>query len=279
LIDNVKYCGDIFLKFRIQILILLSLAFFGCSTTLDTAYGPVHIPPPKSPPYKTGSYPSAHQKNRATQKPYSVKGVRYTPLASASGFVQTGIASWYGRKFHGRKTSNGETYNMYAMTAAHKTLPLGTWVSVHNLENNRKIVVRINDRGPFVYGRIIDLSYKGAKKIGIAGKGTARVRITALGRATSFSRKTKAPIAFTPIDYWKGNFTVQVGAFQVKTNAQKYRYKLSKAYQNAHIVMFTDDRGIFYRVRIGRFSNLKDAIRFSEKIMAQGFGSAFAVAE
>jgi rare lipoprotein A len=256
------------LKFRIQVLILLTLTFFGCSATLDTAYDPIHRPPS-----------STGRKTSATQKSYKIKGVRYTPIANAKGFVQTGIASWYGRKFHGRKTSNGEIYNMYSMTAAHKTLPMNTWVSVHNLKNNRKIVVRINDRGPFVYGRIIDLSYAGAKRIGITGSGTTKVRVTALGRATAYSKKTKDPIAFKPVDYWKGNFTVQVGAFQIKTNARKYRYKLSKTYQNAHVVIFTDDRGTFYRVRIGRFTNLKDAVRFSEKIIAQGFGRAFAVAE
>ena len=265
------------MKFKTQILILFLLTLFGCSTTFDTTYKKTHTPPPKSPADKTGPYSSTT--GRATQKPYKIKGVRYTPLASATGFVQTGIASWYGRKFHGRKTANGETYNMYAMTAAHKTLPIGTWVNVHNLDTNREIVVRINDRGPFVYGRIIDLSYTGAKRIGILGPGTGRVRVTALGRATSYSKKTKNPIAFKAVDYWKGNFTVQVGAFQVKANAEKYRYKLSKSYQNAHIVIFTDDRGTFYRVRINRFSNLKDAIRFSEKIITQGFGSAFAVAE
>jgi len=261
--------------FKTQIMILFSLALFGCASTLDTPYKKAHIPPSKS------SIPSSStgQKSSATQRPYKIKGVQYTPIASASGFVQTGISSWYGRKFHGRKTSNGETYNMYAMTAAHKTLPMNTWVSVQNLKNNRKIVVRINDRGPFVSGRIIDLSYTGAKRLEIVGSGTAKVRVTALGRATSYSKKTKDPIAFKPVDYWKGNFTVQVGAFQVKDNAEKYRYKLSTTYQNAHIVTFTDDRGTFYRVRIGRFTNLKDAIRFSGKIIAQGFDSAFAVAE
>ncbi|WP_457553636.1 septal ring lytic transglycosylase RlpA family protein [Desulfobacula sp.] len=259
------------MKFRTQILVLILLTSFGCST----AYNPGHIPPPESSPYKTGPSSQRH----ATQKPYKIKGVRYTPIASATGFVQKGIASWYGKKFHGRKTSNGETYNMYAMTAAHKTLPMNTWVEVDNLKNNRKIVVRINDRGPFVSGRIIDLSYKGATRLGIIGSGTGKVKVTALGRATSFSQKTKNPIAFKPVDYWKGNFTVQVGAFKVKANAQKYQNKLSKRYQNAHLVAFTDDRGIFYRVRIGRFTNLKDAIRFSKKIITQGVGTAFAVAE
>ena len=168
---------------------------------------------------------------------------------------------------------------MYAMTAAHKTLPMNTWVSVDNLNTNQKIVVRINDRGPFVTGRIIDLSYTGASRIGIIGPGTGNVRVTALGMATSYSRETHDPIAFKPVDYWTGNFTIQVGAFQVKKNAEQYRNKLSKAYPNAHIMPFTDDRGSFYRVRIGQFTNLKDAIRYSEKMVSQGFHNVFAVAE
>jgi len=251
------------------------LGFFGCSTTLGTPYDRAHIPPPST----TKPRSSPGKTTPATQRPYKIAGVHYSPIASAHGFVQTGIASWYGKKFHGRKTSNGETYNMYDMTAAHKTLPMNTWVSVHNLENNRKIVVRINDRGPFVRGRIIDLSYTGASRIGIADTGTTKVRITALGQAVSYSGKTKTPDQFKAMDYWKGNFTVQVGAFQVKANAQNYQKKLSKTYQNAHLVMFTDDRGTFYRVRIGKFTNLNDAERFSEKIMTQGFDNSFAVAE
>ena len=267
-----------FLNFRALILIWLSLVFVGCSTTLDRTYGPTHIPPDNS-AGKQGAASSTAGQHPATQKPYKIKGIRYTPIASARGFEQTGKASWYGRKFHGRKTSNGETYNMYAMTAAHKTLPLGTWVSVYNLENRRKIVVRVNDRGPFVEGRIIDLSYTAAKRIGIVGPGTGKVKITALGRATSYSKTTKDPVAFQALDYWRGNFTVQVGAFQVSANAENYRYKLSRTYQNAHIKKFTDDRGTFYRVRIGRFTNLKDAVRFSDKLTAQDFDQAFAVAE
>jgi rare lipoprotein A len=215
----------------------------------------------------------------ATQKPYEIGGVRYEPLDSAHGFVQAGIASWYGKQFHGRKTSNGEVYNMYEMTAAHKTLPMNTWVRVHNLENDRRIVVRINDRGPFVRGRIIDLSYTGANRIGIVEKGTAKVKITALGEATAYAGKSRNPVTFKPVDYWTGNFTTQVGAFQVKANAENYRLKLSKTYPNAHIVVYTDGRGTFYRVRIGRFTNLEDAERFVEKIAENGIDNAFAVAE
>jgi rare lipoprotein A len=201
-------------------------------------------------------------------------------MASANGYVEKGRASWYGRKFHGRKTSNGETYNMYAMTAAHKTLPMNTWVMVENLDNGKKVKVRINDRGPFVAGRIIDLSYTAAQRLGIVGPGTARVRVTALGKATAYSKKDHTPVDFKPVDYWKGNFTVQVGAFKVRTNADRYRIKLSKDYLNAHIVPYADDRGQFYRVRIGKFTNLNDAVTFSQKLMAQeGFQHAFAVAE
>ena len=259
------------LKFiTIQILLLSLFIFLGCSSSGGEGHKTI---------YKPSSASSGTNSEPRTQKPYKIKGVKYTPIANASGFTQKGLASWYGSKFHGRKTSNGEIYDMYAMTAAHKTLPINTWVRVHNLENNRKIVVRINDRGPFIRGRVIDLSYTGAKRIGIVGAGTAKVKITALGKATSYSKQTKQPVSFKPVNYWKGNFTVQVGAFQVKTNASKYKYKLSKTYKNAHIATYKDYRGLFYRVRIGKFTNVKDAERFTEDIINRGFHSAFIVAE
>ncbi|MFQ5914040.1 MAG: septal ring lytic transglycosylase RlpA family protein [Nitrospinota bacterium] len=116
-------------------------------------------------------------------KPYTVNGVTYVPRKSARGFRQVGIASWYGFSWALRRTASGERYNPYKMTAAHKTLPLTTPVRVTNLENGRSIVVRINDRGPFVRGRIIDLSYSAAEKLGFRKKGTARVRLEALPRS------------------------------------------------------------------------------------------------
>lgn len=216
----------------------------------------------------------------ATQRPYSIKGIKYYPLASAEGYVQTGIASWYGKKFHGRKTSNGETYDMYAMTAAHKTLPMNTWVLIHNLVNDRKIKLRINDRGPFVAGRIIDLSYTGAKRLGIVGSGTAKVKVTALGEALGFSEKDKVPTSFRPVNYQKGNFTIQVGAFESKINAEKYRDKLAQLYPNVHIRSYTDQRGSFYRVRLGSFTSLKDAERFGAELLSRGeFSNVSVVAE
>jgi rare lipoprotein A len=262
------------IRFGFSLFILFIFLMTGCSKKLDSPYEYGHKPPPEGSEQKAtkGSTP-------ATQRPYTIKGKQYTPMASAHGYEEKGLASWYGKKFHGRKTSNGETYDMYAMTAAHKTLPMGTWVKVNNLGNNRQIIVRVNDRGPFVRGRIIDLSYTGAKKMGMVGPGMARVKVTALGRATSYSKKTKAPVAFTPMNYWQGNFTVQVGAFQIKHNAENYKKKLSNTYMNSHITTYEDDRGSFYRVRIGRFTNLKDAVRFSEKLMEDGFEYTFAVAE
>ena len=121
-------------------------------------------------PPETGKY------LKSSQRPYTVLGRRYEPLQTHEGFFQTGVASWYGKDFHGKKTSNGEIYNMNAMTAAHKTLPLGVYVKVHNRDNGRDAIVRVNDRGPFVKGRIIDLSYAAAKKLGIdvAGATTRR---------------------------------------------------------------------------------------------------------
>lgn len=119
--------------------------------------------------------------HRATLRPYSVFGVRYYPKVEKVGQQLRGIASWYGPKFHAKKTSNGEIYNMYAMTAAHKTLPMNTMVRVDNLENGKSAIVRVNDRGPFVAGRIIDLSNKAAHAIGMVRKGTAQVKVTVLG--------------------------------------------------------------------------------------------------
>jgi len=259
-------------SFFVSIIFLIftgtALVLSGCSSKYDEPYHRDRTPIPSG------------KKAPATQRPYTVKGQRYVPLASAHGHVEKGIASWYGRKFHGRKTSNGETYNMYAMTAAHKTLPMNSWVKVENLDNGREITVRVNDRGPFVRGRIIDLSYTGAKKLGVVGPGTARVKVTALGRATSYAKADKSkPVAFKPVDYSKGNFTVQVGAFKVGTNAENYRLKLSNTYINAHIVPYEDDRGQFYRVRIGKFSRLDEAMKFSEQLLAEGFDAAFAVGE
>ncbi len=124
--------------------------------------------------------PRREPRSRYGNNPYKVFGKRYIPMKSARGFKQKGVASWYGAKFHGRRTSSGEIYDMFKMTAAHPTLPLPTYVRVTNLDTKKQIVVKVNDRGPFLHGRIIDLSYAAAYKLGIARKGTGRVHIKAI---------------------------------------------------------------------------------------------------
>ena len=239
--------------------ILLFLVIFTLqSCTKSTVYSKPHksTPPPQTAP--------------GQPKPYKVWGEWYQPIADAEGFRQRGIASWYGKKFHGRKTSNGETYNMYDMTAAHKTLPFNTYVRVYNLENGRQTVVRINDRGPFIRGRIIDLSYTAANKVGIVGPGTAKVKIVALGHLSS-KKSTKSKNVYTPVDYTKGNFTFQVGAFVDRANAERLRAKLARKYDNAHITVYDSDQETFYRVRVGRYTTLAQARQGESRLTADGY--------
>jgi len=206
-------------------------------------------------------------------------GKWYQPLHYAKDFVQVGKASWYGKKFHGRKTANGEIYDMYAISAAHKTLPIGTYVRVHNLISKKEIVVRINDRGPFVRGRIIDLSYAAAKKIGIVGPGTAKVKIVALGVAKKSEPKSDKRSTYIPVNYYAGNFTFQVGAFSDRQNAERFREKLAQKYKNSHITSYDSGDAIYYRVRVGKCSNLERAAEYEKYLNKNGFNDAFIVAE
>lgn len=236
------------------ILAALFCSLLGCAA---------HEPP--APPRPAG-YP----------KPYKVYGKWYQPLPDSKGFRQSGIASWYGEDFHGKKTSSGEIYNMYALTAAHKTLPLGTYVQVHNLENNRRIDLRINDRGPFVRGRIIDLSYMAAKEIDIVGSGTARVEVVAL--ATPVVSDGGTP-RYEPVDLHAGNFTFQVGAFVNRENAERLTAKLSQKYKNAHIAVYDRGDQIFYRVRVGSFATLEQAAAQEAVLLRDGYPDVFVVGE
>jgi len=237
------------------------LLLSGCATRTKA-------PQPKPPPPAAG-YP----------KPYRVFGKWYQPLPDAAGFRQRGIASWYGKKFHGRKTSNGEIYDMYAISAAHKTLPFDTYVRVRNLDNGRTLDVRINDRGPFVRGRIIDLSYTAAKKLGVVGPGTAPVEIAALGARIERETGSNQPAAYIPLDYDTGNFTFQVGAFKNRQNAENLVKKLSASYKNAHIQVFEDGTETFFRVRVGNTNTRKEAEKYEAYLIQNGFVDAFMVAE
>ena len=223
------------------------LSFLAVSSLLFFCFGCSKSKPPPG----VAGYP----------KPYKVLGKWYQPIPHSQGFSQRGKASWY------------------AMTAAHKTLPLGTYVRVKNLKNNRKIDVRINDRGPFVRGRIIDLSYTGAKKLGIVGPGTAPVKITALGTPVRSKAKKGSSRSYVPMDYYKGDFTVQIGAFADRNNAERLKQKLDIKYRHVHITTFNNGYEIFYRVRVGRCSTLQKAIEYENKLIENGFEGAFAIAE
>ncbi|MDE7315226.1 MAG: septal ring lytic transglycosylase RlpA family protein [Mucispirillum sp.] len=149
-------------------------------------------------------------------KPYKINGVTYYPMESADGYSEVGIASWYGPGFHGKLTANGEKYNQKAMTAAHKTLPLPTLVKVENLENGKSVVVRVNDRGPYSKGRIIDLTEVAAKRLGMIDKGTAKVRVSVLSEDPDCY-----VTAGHKVNIDKGNFAVQIGAFTDANNAKR----------------------------------------------------------
>jgi peptidoglycan lytic transglycosylase len=254
-------------------LLILLIPFTGCRKRVISVEVGVEKP------QKTASIPSDHYESKSRTgigKPYSIDGIEYTPASKPMNYVEDGIASWYGKKFHGRKTACGEIYNMYAMTAAHKTLPLQTWVRVHNLRNNKEIVVRINDRGPFVKGRIIDLSYTGANKLGMADQGTAPVKVTVLGRLKNPESQKKE---YIPVNPYNGNFSIQVGAFQVRSNADKLKAELSRTYENVHIATHEDYRGTFYRVRVGKYSNLKQALMLEKEMNLDGQKTVFLIAE
>ncbi len=200
---------------------------------------------------------------------YEVLGKRYKVMPSGSDYSERGVASWYGQKFHGRLTSNRETYNMYAMTAAHKTLPLPTYVRVRNLQNNRSIIVRVNDRGPFVHNRIIDLSYAAAIKLDMVTSGTGLVEVTAItfddppgdhptrrqSTPEPTRQSTPPPVDATPpapktLDANK--IYVQVGAFGSRENAERRSAELTAAHiGNVYIHADTSASPTLYRVRIG----------------------------
>jgi|WetSurMetagenome_2_1015567.scaffolds.fasta_scaffold05588_6 rare lipoprotein A len=208
---------------------------------------------------------------------YVVNGERYYPLPDSMGFMETGKASWYGIDFHGKPTSSGETYDMNKKTAAHKTLPLGTYVKVLNLGNNESTIVRINDRGPFVKGRIIDLSLSAAEDIHMASPGLAEVKVIALGREIG---EIPGEAGVTPVldlrDFETGEFTVQIGAFRDKNNALNLAERLKPKFDYVNIVEYVDGRNqTFFRVHISKSTSLAKAGEFEKRLEEMGFTGAF----
>lgn len=205
------------------------------------------------------------------KKNYKVLGKWYSVKKSSIGYKEKGIASWYGKKFHGHRTSNGETYDMYAMTAAHKTLPLPTYVRVTHLENGRSIIVRVNDRGPFHENRIIDLSYSAAKKLGVTAKGTGAVEVTAIDPGTFHQEKINST-RFSANNNYK--LYLQVGAFSEQQNANNLYNRLSQMFKTRQIHSnFSAEKNV-YRVRIGPLASIADADKLSALLNTRGIPTA-----
>lgn len=207
---------------------------------------------------------------------YVVFGKRYYVMEdSAHGFVQRGIASWYGKKFHGRKTSSGEVYNMHAMTAAHKTLPLPSYVRVDNLTNGRSVVVKVNDRGPFVGERIIDLSFAAATRLGVAGPGTAEVEISVLSSPESKKRPVVRPIPLVENVAQDVPLFVQMGSFGSELNAQNLVRNLHDVNESsAAVSTLATAQGVFYRVRIGPLYDIDEANSVILRLKNKGYNRA-----
>ena len=247
---------------------LLLILILGAST-LFTGCGPE----PKG--AKSTKYTSA-ARHKATMRSYKVLGKRYNPTYVEVGQVMNGISSWYGPNFHGKQTSNGEVYNMHARTAAHKTWPMDTMVKVNNLVNGKSTIVRINDRGPFVRGRIIDCSYTAGKEIGLDKMGIAKVSIEVVG----FAGKVESDEAIarqkrehTQQRIVLSDFGVQVGAFRRHEGAKVYQRKYSAMYRryNTIIRRFDDiDGAPLYRVWLMGFRSEDEARDFKDNNHLEG---------
>jgi rare lipoprotein A len=217
--------------------------------------------------------PKAEPKSRyGNPESYEVFGERYYVLNSSKDFVQRGIASWYGKKFHGRRTSSGETYDMYAMTAAHKNLPLPTYVEVKNLNNNKRVVVKVNDRGPFHDNRIIDLSYTAARKLDIVAKGTGLVEVRAIHKKSNtrnkeLIKKEGAPVRTAMNVAPTSGFYIQVGAFSEALNAIRLQTRLAGIGDELIKVNEAKVNGqVVYRVQIGPIHKIDEADSIVEQL-------------
>lgn len=223
---------------------------------------------------------------------YVVNGKRYHTLTASKGYTERGIASWYGTKFHGHRTSSGEPYDMYQMSAAHKSLPLPTYARVTNLRNGKSVIVKINDRGPFHDNRLIDLSYAAASKLEILGEGTGLVEVKAIdphqyakeqSRPSILASKPKvtqpasqAPVGATPIAASPNPAVyLQVGAFLSRSNAERLQSKLTGLQMPAklHISEGMSNEKRVFRVRIGPLDTIESVDQLTQLLVAQGIQS------
>ena len=242
----------------VSFLLIISL-FNGCSKRIysSSIYKTYKTTYNKIAPQKIKNSKAMH---RATMRSYVVRGKRYYPTSARVGDVLKGIASWYGPNFHAKLTSNGETYDMYGMTAAHKTLPMNTMVKVLNLDNGKSTIVRINDRGPFVSGRIIDLSNKAAHEINMVKKGTARVKVTILGFNAKIATTTTQKNEVATIN----KFYVQVGAFRYLEGAKTIRRKFDLILDDEYSAIIRKGTDKLNRVWISGFRSSQEAQDFKD---------------
>ncbi len=271
----------------VPVLCLSMLA--GCGTA-RISYSPlpgVHVSAPVSiPSGRHARLPAGIGGHYKTGMPYRVGGRSYFPLSTARGYDETGIASWYGRDFHGKLTANGERYDMHALSAAHKTLPLPSLVRVTNLENSRSVVVRVNDRGPFVKHRLIDLSRAAAMALGFADRGTARVRVQSLDMNAPATAEIKAPRPVSSrmasgsarVQPAAGMY-VQIGAFALRNNASHLKAALAGRYPSVRIRPYVHAMQTLYRVRIGPFVNVRMIEHTVLSLQRQGYANTVVVIE
>jgi len=245
--------------------------------------------PPLAVPDNLASIPDAVPRDepfhRFANRPYTVFGVTYVPLVNKEPTRERGMASWYGRKFHGQKTSSGEVYDMFAMTAAHKTYPIPSYARVTNVKTGQSVIVRVNDRGPFHSNRIIDLSYAAAARIGIAAAGSGLVEVE---RVFAPMAETVAAIALPPppmadieismVTPEASAIYLQLGAFSSAENAEAFRLRARASLAwNMEPIEVTSRDGM-YRVRLGPYRNRAEATAIADKVRESlGFAPAMSV--
>jgi rare lipoprotein A len=257
-----------------RLIILLFFFTSGCSAgsplnTQNKDSAPDHVPINIS--SVADAVPKYEKRTRAGNPPkYEVFGKQYKVLAKSKGYQKRGIASWYGTKFHGRKTSNGEVYDMYGMTAAHKTLPIPSYVRVTNLKNKKTIVVRVNDRGPFHENRVIDLSYTAAVKLGILEKGTGFVEVTALESVVPEASIEEDVQLFLPK---QGEMAyLQVGAFNNQSYAKQLQNEMiSRQILHSRIQVAQQQGSQVYKVQVGPFYTTQQIDNINEKLALIGY--------
>ncbi|WP_415902102.1 septal ring lytic transglycosylase RlpA family protein [Neptuniibacter sp. QD29_5] len=260
-------------------LVLLALALVGCSSTSTTTnsgrYSMRHDKAPDRPvdvSHVKDAVPKVEPKSRGGNKsPYTVFGKQYWVMNSSLGYNETGTASWYGKKFHGHKTSNGEIYDMYKMSAAHKSLPIPTYLKVTNLANNRQVIVRVNDRGPFHGNRIIDLSYAAASKLDILKHGTGNVRLEAIDPRAWQKSGAVVAAAPEPTANIAGRY-LQVGAYSNRDSAEYVESQLRPLLPELAVLIrptTTNDRTL-YRVQIGPLKSDTSLMDLTQKVEQMG---------